>query len=250
MAHESGSDAPLSHPPTHDAPLTAEQHTRLQRAKRERRRRDAAEFPITGRDEALYWLDAFATNELLRQPEVRSRLAHVAATRAEGIPRRRAFEWWLALERLDRDLDSVLRGAGELERLTRDWPKVEARLDIGWPVFGSGGPVGRPGIEQTMTVESVLPVLRSIALRPRAREKIAHGAIPEYRSDFPSRAQSGHEHAQGEHAHGASYADELAAAEVNEREGRSGKYAITGRHVEKQRARLGVLLTQARFFQA
>jgi len=230
----------------HDVQLTPQQRARYQRAKREVRNRDAAAFPITGRDEALYGLDAFAANELLRQREVRARLAHVAATLGAGVPRSRALEWWTALERLDLDLGGVLRGPGELERLARDWPGVESRLDTGWPVFGSGGPVGRPGIEQTMTVENVRLALRSYALRPRSRELIGRGAVPEYRRDRPVRPQSGHEPAQGEHAHGASYADELAAAEINEREDWSGESAITGRHVEKQRARLAALLADAR----
>jgi hypothetical protein len=201
-------------------------------------------FPITGRDEALYHLDARAANELIRQPEVRKRLARAAKECGE----RPCLVHWGALEWLDADLGGVLRGAGELARLFREWPRVEAKLDQTphpWPVFTSGGPVGRPGIERTMTTENVLVALRSYALRPLAREELSLGVYPEYRN-ADHRPQSGHKHAQGDRAHGASYADELAAAEVNDHEGRSAKYAMTRRHVEKQRARLTALLADAR----
>jgi|GEM_PF-4056182 hypothetical protein len=238
----------LSHPPMRDV-LTARERARVLRSKREQRRREFAAFPITGRDEALYSLDAFAANELLRQPEVRARLARAALAHERimqaTIERHVPAAWlaharlglWIGLEALDADHDGVLRGAGELHRLVRQWPKISAKMEVGWPVFSSAGWVGRPGIEQSMTRENVLVALRSLALRPRAREALQHGAIPDYREPT-HRSQRGHKIVQGSRARGASYADELAASEVGEHE--------TRKHVEKQRARLMALLAEAR----
>ena len=122
ISDECEGDSPLSHPPTHDAPLTAQQYAR---SKRNRRKRDSVFFPITGRDEALYGLDAFAANELIRQPEVRARLALAAQLRGTH----KWWEEWAALGALDGDLAGILRGPSELDRLRRRWSEIEAKLD-------------------------------------------------------------------------------------------------------------------------
>jgi len=241
----------LSHPPPHDV-LSQEQRERIRaamqtpRAKRERRRREFAIFPISGRDEALYWLDAFAASELVRMTEVRAILSRAAVYQQTLVTPVGRLSHWHALEQLAADYDGVLGDAGQLSQLLHGWSKIEAKIEQGSPMlFVSGGETGRPGIEQTMSRENVAVALRSLALRPRAREALLRGAVPEYR-DAHHRSQSGHAHAAGARAHGASYADELAAAEINEREGRSDRYAMSRQQVEKQRARLTALLADAR----
>jgi hypothetical protein len=96
-----------------------------------------------------------------------------------------------------------------------------------------------------MSRENAAVALRSLALRPRARDQLRRGAVPIYREGV-HRRQRGHEPARGAHARGVSYADQLAADEVNEREQRSGSYAMSWQHVEKERARLAALLADAR----
>jgi hypothetical protein len=91
-----------------------------------------------------------------------------------------------------------------------------------------------------MTPEAVTRVVRSIALRPTGRSQLNH----EHEKGYRGSRQTGHEHAQGEHDHGAVRGDELAAAEVNEREGRPRRYAIRHTTVTKDRERLRKLLRE------
>lgn len=223
--------------------LTAAEIAQIKRSNRDQRKREGCP-PTTARDDALSTLAIFARNELVRQPEVRRRLAYVAEVRRlvfgprENWPSRSArFDYWQGLGNLSRDLEGMIRQA-ELDDLARRWDEVEWRIDDDWPVLALGVTGGRPGRDTTMEPASVMLAVRSIALRPDARAKLNAERDKGYRST----RQRGHEHVQGARDHGAICADELAAAEANAREGRQGRYAIKRETVTKHRERLGALL--------
>jgi hypothetical protein len=111
MARSSPSERP-SWPTLDDA-----ERTRITRSKRDSRRQEQTHggVQITGRDEALSWLRSFAANELLAQPEVRTRLEQAVAHRRTLSSANEFLDYWIALERLDTDYDGVLGGAGELD---------------------------------------------------------------------------------------------------------------------------------------
>jgi hypothetical protein len=218
--------------------LTAAEIAQVKRSNREQRRREGHP-PTTARDDALTSVASYARNELVRQPEVNQRLAHVAETRSVASGPRERLAYWIGIEEFSRDLDRVL-AVVDIDDLAKRWEAIQWRLETGWPVLGVGIIGGRPGRDTTMRPEAVMLALRSIALRPAARKQLNHERDKGYRGT----RQRGHEHAQGAHDHGAIRADELAAAEANKREGRQGRYAIKRAAVTKHRERLHALLRE------
>ena len=218
--------------------LTAAEIAQVKRSNREQRKREGHP-PTTARDDALTSVASYARNELVRQPEVNQRLAHVAETRSHLSCPRERLAYWIGVEQLARDLDRIL-AVVDIDGLAKRWEEIQWRFDTGWPVLGVGIVGGRPGRDTTMKPEAIMLALRSIALRPAARKQLNHEREKGYRGT----RQRGHEHAQGAHDHGAIRADELAAAEANKREARQGRYAIKRATVTKHRERLHALLRE------
>lgn len=235
--------------PREPGKLTLAERQLLTRRKRERRKREGTQVITTGRDEVVFSVAMFAARELLKMPEVRSRLANAAlcqeALRAatyQGIRTAQGMSsQWAGLERLSSDLDGVLGDAGSIVRLIGDWPRTLERSESGWGVKGLASWTGRQGTESSLPTESIMGALRSIALRPKARAELNRERSAGLRGGRV-RYQLGHTHVSGAAAHGAIRADELAAAEINERESRTGTYAITAKAIREYREGLrGVL---------
>jgi hypothetical protein len=238
--------------PSQPGEITWAERQAITRRKRERRKREGIQAITTGRDEALSGVAAFAARELLKMPEVRSRLARAArcheALRAaahQGIPGTdqgfRSLR--VGLETLATDFGGVLGDACNIACLVDNWPQILKRSDDGWPVRGLMMWTGRSGTESSMPTESIMLALKSIALRPAARAEVNSERTRGLRGGRV-RYQRGHEHSVGTRAHGAIRADELAAAEINRRDSRPKAYEITAKAVREARERLRSVLAE------
>jgi hypothetical protein len=211
-----------------------------------RRRRPRDGGPTTGKDDALAGELLLARNELLRMPEFQERITAVAKARqwlsdtyAVGLgDPHEALSYWVRLGGFERDLDGIFTES-HLDAQAREWRGVKARIDAGWVPGTVSLMAGRQGRGRAMDADAIRLAVRSIALRPKARAELNRERARELRGPTPIKPQVGHEHGQTLHARGASRADELTAAEVNERNGWTGKpHAITAKTIEKYRERL------------
>lgn len=223
---------PASWPP--DAPsfptLTDRQVATIRRQNAKRRCRDP--HPFTSRDDEVAGLHGYTLRLWLDQPEVLERLESAASVHGHG---RQA-----AIDAIASDAEGLISAAGIAAFLLDDWLDRRALLAEGWsPPFG--GRAGRAGRGRTMEPSSVLRAIRSLALRPVARSQLNQEREAGYRGGV-HRSQRGHEHLPEHRARGVRRADELAAREVNTREGRVGAYAITSERVERDRERLRALI--------
>jgi hypothetical protein len=124
--------------------------------------------------------------------------------------------WERHLEAIAADYDGVLGNGHSLDGLLRHWLMVRACIVIDFPVYCVGIVGGRPGRDRTMNADTVRLAVRSLALRPQAREQL--NARRKAKNHFVGgsglRSQRGHIHAEGARDHGVMRADELAAAEA------------------------------------
>ena len=223
----------FQHPRTATSPPLADiDPAKVRRAKRTWRQREGV--PITGRDEAVMGLAHLAGNLLIDQPEIRMWLSRAADLWQIQIP-----GYWAEVGVMAREWEPVLDEA-QIDGITQNWAIVREKRRLGGPAIAAASHTGRPGNDRTMTPEVVLLVVRSIALRPRARVKLND----ERRRGYHVTRQRGHEHQLAGHAHGVIQADELAAEEVNRRQGWEGTHRMKAKTVTKHRERLIALLRQ------
>lgn len=211
--------------------LSDKEVARIKRENRAYRQRHPS--PFTARDDEIAGLHGYALRLWLDQPEVLKRLNSAAGDHGlDGVAE---------LDAIASDAEGLISAAGIAAFLLDDWPKRHQLLTEGWsPPFGERA--GRKGRGRTMEPSSVLRAVRSLALRPVARSQLNQEREAGYRGGV-HRPQRGHEHLPGHRSHGAKRADELAAQEVNAREGRVGAYAITGERIERDRERLRASIT-------
>jgi hypothetical protein len=213
-------------------PLTDVEVARIKRVAADLRRREPS--PFTARDDQLAVLASYARRSLLCQLETRQRLDQAAAATGSGH--------WIAVNSIVNDSDGLLTVAALQAFVLDDWPaRQRLLLDEDWsPPFGARA--GRRGRARTMTQGRVLWAVRSLALRPTAREQLNSERGAGYRGGR-TRPQRGHAHAaNGQRARGVERADTLAAEEVNRQEDWSGASAIQPRAIAKARADLATRL--------
>lgn len=181
--------------------LTDVEAAGIKRANAAARRRTPT--PYTARDDEIASLHAYAAGLWLAQPEIIERLGH--ATTLQGPERLHALDDLVA------DCDGLVP-IMTLARLLDDWPQREP-IHVGWsPALPMRA--GRPGERgRTMTPAAVRLAVRSLALRPAARDQLNKERMSGYRGGA-HHPQRGHEHSPLSRARGVDRADDLAAHET------------------------------------